>query len=152
MSIFIGSSCVGYGNTTPDTTVNEIRFVQSERHHPIDWNTVEMSLANKIKMIINIDSYGDGHNRGWHSEANLRGFTEEILTTLIPKAYNNNGISLGKLKEFTICISSEVEQNKIAKLVLGKTFHLSDIVAYILGIFCVLIVEFKFSKPSQIND
>ena len=99
MSIYIGGSCVGWGSTTPDTTVNEIRFVQSERHHPIDWNTVEMSLANKIKMIINIDSYGDGSNRGWHNELNLRSFTEEIIRELLRRA-NNSGINHSYLKKF----------------------------------------------------
>ncbi|GAH82258.1 unnamed protein product, partial [marine sediment metagenome] len=99
MSIFIGGSCVIYGDTTPDTTVNEIRFVQDERP-PINWNAVDMSLTNKIKMIINLSSYGNGHNRGWHNEANLRTFTESVLTTLISKAYNNYGITLGKLKRF----------------------------------------------------
>ena len=99
MSIYIGGSCVGWGSTTPDTTVNEIRFVQSERHHPIDWNTVEMSLANKIKMIINIDSYGDGSDRGWHNELNLRSFTEEIIRELLRRA-NNSGINHSYLKKF----------------------------------------------------
>jgi len=99
MSIYIGGSCVGWGSTTLDTTVNEIRFVQSTRHHPIDWNTVEMSLANKIKMIINIDSYGDGHNRGWHSEFNLRNFTEEIITELLRRS-NNSGITHNQLRKF----------------------------------------------------
>jgi len=99
MSIYIGGSCVGWGDTTPDTTVNEIRFVQSERHHPIDWLAVEMSLANKIKMIINIDSYGDGHNRGWHSEFNLRNFTEEIITELLRRS-NNSGITHNQLRKF----------------------------------------------------
>jgi len=96
--IYIGGSCVGYGNTTPDTTVNEIRFVQDERP-PINWNAVDMSLRNRIKMIINLSSYGNGTNRGWHSEANLRTFTEKILTILISKA-SNYGITLGKLKRF----------------------------------------------------
>lgn len=50
------------------------------------------------------------------------------------------------LQFFNLLEELGLEQNKIAKLVLGKTFHLSDIVAYTLGIFCVLIVEFKFSK------
>jgi len=99
MPIYMGGSCVGYGNTTLDTTVNEIRFVQSERHHPIDWNTVDMSLANRIKMIINIDSYGDGSNRGWHNEVNLRSFTEEIIRELLRRAYNSN-ISHSYLKKF----------------------------------------------------
>jgi len=97
--INIGASCVGWGDTTTDTTVNEIRFVQSIRHDPICWNIVEMSLANKIKMIINVDSYGDGTNRGWHSEANLRVFTEAIINQLMHRAYMH-GISYSQLKRF----------------------------------------------------
>jgi len=99
MSTFIGDACGGWSSTTPDTTVNEIRFVQSTRHDPISWNIVEMSLANRIKMIINVDSYGDGTNCGWHSEANLRTFTEAILNQLIHRAYMH-GISYSQLKRF----------------------------------------------------
>lgn len=99
MSTFIGDSCGGWSSTTPDTTVNEIRFVQSTRHDPICWNIVEMSLTHRIKMIINVDSYGDGTNRGWHSEANLRVFTEAILNQLIHRAYMH-GISYSQLKRF----------------------------------------------------
>jgi len=101
MSIFIGGSCIGYGNTTPDTTVNEIRFViKTDIHSAHNWEWVDKSLASRTKMIINIESHTRGWSKGWESEANLRRFTEEILTTLIAKAYNNYGITLGKLKKF----------------------------------------------------
>ncbi|MEL0456935.1 DUF2809 domain-containing protein [Flavobacteriaceae bacterium SZ-1-7] len=39
-----------------------------------------------------------------------------------------------------------LENNKIAKLVLGSTFQISDLVAYTLGILTVIIVEFKLQK------
>ncbi|MBA7519134.1 hypothetical protein ES705_11209 [subsurface metagenome] len=101
MSIFIGSSCCGYGNTVSDCTVNEIRFViKTDIHSAHNWEWVDRSLASRTKMIINIESHTRGWNKGWESEANLRSFTEEILTTLIAKAYNNYGITLGKLKRF----------------------------------------------------
>ncbi len=35
------------------------------------------------------------------------------------------------------------QDNYLAKLILGSTFHLSDLVAYTLGIITVLIVEYK---------
>lgn len=101
MSIFIGSSCCGYGNTVSDCTVNEIRFViKTDIHSAHNWEWVDKSLASRTKMIINIESHTRGWSGGWESEANLRSFTESILTTLIAKAYNNYGITLGKLKRF----------------------------------------------------
>ncbi|WP_418604259.1 DUF2809 domain-containing protein [Hwangdonia sp.] len=36
-----------------------------------------------------------------------------------------------------------LQNNQLAKLVLGSTFHVSDLVAYTLGIISVLIVEYK---------
>ncbi|GAH25965.1 unnamed protein product, partial [marine sediment metagenome] len=99
--IFIGGSCVGYGNTTPETTVNEIRFViKTDIHSAHNWEWVDKSLASRTKMIINVESHTRGWDKGWESEANLRSFTESILTTLIAKAYNKYGITLGKLKRF----------------------------------------------------
>jgi len=101
MSIYMGGSCIGYGDTTIDTTVNEIRFViKTDIHSAHNWEWVDKSLANKTKMIINIESHTRGWSKGWESEANLRSFTESILTTLIAKAYNNYGITPGKLKKF----------------------------------------------------
>lgn len=39
-----------------------------------------------------------------------------------------------------------LENNHLAKLILGSTFQLSDLVAYTLGIFFILIIEFKFDN------
>lgn len=100
-SVFIGCACVGYGNTVKDCTVNEIRFViKTNIHSAHNWEWVDKSLASKTKMIINIESHTRGWSKGWESEANLRVFTESILTTLISKAYKSYGITLGKLKRF----------------------------------------------------
>ena len=78
MSIPIGGSCVGYGSTTPDTTVNEIRFVRDDRHDPIAWNTVDMSIANNMKMLLEVDSYLST-GRGWGSDEALANFTQECI-------------------------------------------------------------------------
>jgi hypothetical protein len=42
-----------------------------------------------------------------------------------------------------------LQNNKIAKIILGSTFHISDLVAYTLGIITVLIVEYKIKKNEQ---
>ena len=76
--IYIGGSCVGFGSTTPDTTVNEIRFVRDDRHDPIAWNTVDMSIANNIKMLLTVDSYLTS-GRGWGSDEVLANFTQECI-------------------------------------------------------------------------
>ncbi|MEZ4802136.1 MAG: DUF2809 domain-containing protein [Gelidibacter sp.] len=39
-----------------------------------------------------------------------------------------------------------LENNHIAKIILGSTFHISDLVAYTLGILFVLLVEFIFKN------
>jgi len=39
-----------------------------------------------------------------------------------------------------------LENNHLAKLILGSTFHVSDLVAYTLGIITVLIIEYKIYK------
>ncbi len=39
-----------------------------------------------------------------------------------------------------------LDQNKIAKVVLGSTFHISDLIAYTLGIITVLILEIYRKK------
>ena len=101
--INIGGSCVGWGSTTPDTTVNEIRFTRDGRHTPIEWNTVDMSLKNNIKMIINIDSYRDPLPRGWDSEKNLRDFTESVLNELERRA-GLYKVSISQLRSKTLFI------------------------------------------------
>ena len=78
MSIPIGGSCVGWGSTTPDTTVNEIRFVRDNRHDPIAWNTVDMSIVHNIKMLLTVDSYL-ATGRGWGSDEALKNFTQECI-------------------------------------------------------------------------
>ncbi|MCF7569484.1 DUF2809 domain-containing protein [Sabulilitoribacter arenilitoris] len=45
-----------------------------------------------------------------------------------------------------------LENNHLAKLILGSTFHLSDLIAYTIGIICVLIIEtrlVRFIKPNR---
>ncbi|UKM64657.1 DUF2809 domain-containing protein [Flavobacteriaceae bacterium GSB9] len=39
-----------------------------------------------------------------------------------------------------------LEDNIAAKLILGSTFQFTDLIAYSLGILCVLIIEFKLQK------
>lgn len=40
-----------------------------------------------------------------------------------------------------------LEGNSVAKIILGSTFQVGDLVAYTLGILFVLIIEFKYNKP-----
>jgi len=52
----------------------------------------------------------------------------------------------------TILETLHLQNNHLAKLVLGTTFHVSDLVAYTLGIITVLIIEtrpVRFSKPDR---
>ena len=37
----------------------------------------------------------------------------------------------------------QLDQNKLAKIILGSTFHISDLIAYTLGIITVLSLEYK---------
>ena len=39
-----------------------------------------------------------------------------------------------------------LENNNFAKLILGSTFHISDLVAYTFGILTVIIIEYKIYK------
>ena len=39
-----------------------------------------------------------------------------------------------------------LQNNHIIKIILGSTFHISDLVAYTFGIITVLIIEFKIYK------
>lgn len=39
-----------------------------------------------------------------------------------------------------------LNNNQLAKLILGSTFHVSDLIAYTLGIITVLIVEYTLKK------
>lgn len=40
----------------------------------------------------------------------------------------------------------KLENNKLAKIILGNTFHVSDLVAYTLGVMAVILIEYKI-KP-----
>ena len=53
------------------------------------------------------------------------------------------------LQLFNLLDKLDITENKIAKIVLGNTFHTNDLIAYILGIITVLIIEFKFLKSSM---
>ena len=39
-----------------------------------------------------------------------------------------------------------LQNNHLAKLILGTTFRFTDLVAYTLGIISVLIIEYKLQK------
>lgn len=39
-----------------------------------------------------------------------------------------------------------IEDNKAAKLILGNTFHFTDLIAYTFGITIVLLIEYKYLK------
>ena len=56
--------------------------------------------------------------------------------------------SIEFLQLFNLLEKLELTENKIAKIVLGNTFHINDLVAYTLGIITVLIIEYKFLKSS----
>ena len=53
------------------------------------------------------------------------------------------------LQLFNLLEKLNITENKIAKIVLGNTFHINDLIAYTLGIITVLIIEFKFLKNSK---
>ncbi|HLT52306.1 MAG TPA: DUF2809 domain-containing protein [Flavobacteriaceae bacterium] len=40
-----------------------------------------------------------------------------------------------------------LEDHSVAKIILGSTFQVGDLIAYTLGILFVLIIEFKYNKP-----
>ena len=50
------------------------------------------------------------------------------------------------LQLFNLLVKLELTENKIAKTVLGNTFHTNDLIAYSLGIITVLIIEYKLTK------
>lgn len=39
-----------------------------------------------------------------------------------------------------------IENNKALKLILGSTFDINDLLAYLFGIIMVLLIEYKYSK------
>ncbi len=50
------------------------------------------------------------------------------------------------LQHFNLLKLLNLEENTLAKLILGSTFHISDLVAYTLGIATVLIIEYKLKN------
>lgn len=50
------------------------------------------------------------------------------------------------LQYFQLIKRLDLQNNEIAKVVLGNTYHILDLLAYIIGITSVLILESKFSK------
>lgn len=45
-----------------------------------------------------------------------------------------------------------LEQNSLAKLILGSTFHLSDLFAYTLGILTISIIDLQFSSKWNVSN
>ena len=56
--------------------------------------------------------------------------------------------SIEFLQLYNLLEKFDLTENKIAKTVLGNTFHINDLIAYTLGIITVLITEYKFLKSS----
>lgn len=54
------------------------------------------------------------------------------------------------LQLFNFLIVLGLEQNSLAKLILGSTFHLSDLFAYTLGILTILIIDLQFSSKWKV--
>ncbi|PIA82303.1 hypothetical protein BFR04_11120 [Gaetbulibacter sp. 4G1] len=54
--------------------------------------------------------------------------------------------SIEFLQLINILETLNLQNNHLAKLILGSTFHISDLVAYTLGIITVLIVEYKLQN------
>ncbi len=70
----------------------------------------------------------------------VRGFTNlKVLTTVLFVgliAFTIEFLQLANLVEFL-----NVQDNKLAKLILGSTFHITDLIAYTIGLITVLIIE-----------
>ena len=52
------------------------------------------------------------------------------------------------LQLFNLLEKLNITENEVAKIVLGNTYHINDLIAYTLGIITVLIIEYKFLKSS----
>ena len=50
------------------------------------------------------------------------------------------------LQLFNLLETLNLTQNKVATIELGNTFHINDLISYILGIITVLILELKLTK------
>lgn len=53
------------------------------------------------------------------------------------------------LQYFNVLEGLGLENNSVAKLVLGNTFHLGDLLAYLFGVLFVLGIETKFTDRSH---
>lgn len=53
------------------------------------------------------------------------------------------------LQLFQLLKLLNLENNHMAKLILGSTFHVSDLIAYTLGILFILIVESNYTKHAS---
>ena len=60
--------------------------------------------------------------------------------------------SIEFLQLFNLLEKLNLTENKIARIVLGNTFHINDLIAYSLGIITVLIVEFKLSRHCESSE
>lgn len=108
--IYIGGTCCGWFSTNTDTTVNEIRLLMTDRHSPLDWQLIDMSLDNRIKMIINFDSYNNGYDRGWGSDDNLRNHIENNINKIYSHA-SSRGISKTELKKLMrVTLDNEADE------------------------------------------
>ncbi|WP_303316233.1 ribosomal maturation YjgA family protein [Flavivirga abyssicola] len=58
------------------------------------------------------------------------------------------------LQLINILETLNLNNNHLLKLILGSTFHISDLVAYTLGIISVLIIEYSITKfsPKKTNN
>ncbi len=54
--------------------------------------------------------------------------------------------SIEFLQLINVLDAVHLNNNHLAKLILGSTFHVSDLVAYSLGIITILIIEYKIYK------
>lgn len=70
----------------------------------------------------------------------IRGFTNlSVLTTVLLVgfiAFTIEFLQLVNLLEFL-----NVQHNRLAKLILGSTFHITDLIAYTIGLITVIIIE-----------
>ena len=63
----------------------------------------------------------------------------KVAITVLVIAFIVEFLQLFQLLKFL-----HLENNQVAKLVLGSTFQISDLVAYCLGILMILLIEFTF--------
>ncbi|MBP0903664.1 DUF2809 domain-containing protein [Mariniflexile gromovii] len=71
----------------------------------------------------------------------IKGYHFKIAMSVLAFSY-----AIEVLQLVNILKPLNLENSHVAKLILGSTFHISDLVAYTLGIVSVLIVEMRLSK------